>query len=175
MKTTKLRIHTWPERILRKKLRQVRAVDSRVRNLLEEMSSFMHINDGVGLAANQVGLDAKLIVVQWQDKLFKLANPKIIKRQGITKFCEGCLSFPGLELEVKRAEKVWVSGLDENNQDVDLELEGVLAIIFQHEIDHVNGIVFIDRISLLERLKAAFKLKEISRRTRNALRKQGNK
>jgi peptide deformylase len=116
----------------------------------------------------------QLIVVQWQDKLFKLVNPRVTKRQGVTESCEGCLSFPGLELEVKRSEKVWVSGIDENNQNVDLELEGILAIIFQHEIDHINGIVFIDRISLLDRLKAVLKLKEISRRTRNALRKQGS-
>jgi peptide deformylase len=139
------------------------------------MIALMRISGGVGLAANQAGLDLSLIVIEYQDQIFRLVNPRIIRKEGWISFIEGCLSFPGLEVEVRRSEKVWVRALDEKGVSVVLEADGFLAVVFQHEIDHINGIPFIDRISFWQKLKIAPKLKLIIRRTKNGLRKQEKK
>lgn len=169
MKETKLRIHTWPESILRKKCKKVKTVDSHIRGLLDQMHSLMVISDGAGLAANQVGLGLSLIVIEAGDKVFKLVNPQILKREGKIKFTEGCLSFPGLTFDVNRSNKIWVSALDQDSNPLELEIEGFLAVVFQHEIDHVNGIVFIDRASLWQKLKMGSQLKRIKKETKNAM------
>jgi peptide deformylase len=136
------------------------------------MYSFMRLSNGVGLAANQVGFDLSLIVAEWQDRVFKLVNPCIVKKQGSISSNEGCLSFPGIELEIKRSERIWVSALNEKGEPVELEIEGILAVIFQHEIDHSEGKVFIERIPFWQKLKIHPKLEELSRRTRDGLRQQ---
>ncbi len=163
MKETGLKIHTWPDNILKKSCKKVENVDSQIKKTFDKMYSLMKKNQGIGLAANQVGLDLSLAVIQVKDKVFKLVNPRIIKKTGTIKFEEGCLSFPGLSLEIKRARKVWVSALNEDGDPLDIEAEGILAVVFQHEIDHINGIVFIDRVSLWKRFSLIPKLKEMSR------------
>ena len=175
MKKIGLRIHTWPEKILRKKCKKVDLVDEQIRELLDEMCLVMLNDKGIGLAANQVGLDISMVVVALEDKLFKLVNPCIVKKEGTMSILEGCLSFPGLELEVKRSKKVWVSALNEKGEPLDIEADGVLAIIFQHEIDHVNGITFISRVPFRQRLKVSAQLKEIKKMTKNGLSKQSKK
>jgi len=175
MSATKLRIHTWPEEILKKKCRQVATVDETIRSYLNEMLLLMRVSSGIGLAANQAGLDLSLIVIEYQEHTFKLINPHIIKEEGFISFVEGCLSFPGLELEVKRKERIRVLAQDERGNPLDLEIKGFLAVVFQHEIDHVNGITFVDRISFWQRLKAAPKLRLIRRKTKNGLFKQEKK
>jgi peptide deformylase len=172
---TKLRIHTWPESILRKKCAQVTVFDQSIIELFDEMLTIMRVSDGAGLAGNQVGLDLQLVVIELENKIYKLANPSIIRAEGSIVFREGCLSFPGLEVDVKRKRKIWVKACDERGQKLDLEIEGVLAVVFQHEIDHVNGITFIDRISMLQKIKIYPCLKRISRNTKNDLRKQNEK
>ncbi len=172
MSKTKLRIHTWPESILRKRCQKVGKVDERVKCLLNEMLSFMRTSGGAGLAGNQVGLDLSLIVIELENHTFKLINPEIIKREGSVSFPEGCLSFPGLELEIKRNNKVWVSARNEEGEQVEIEAEGFLAVAFQHEIDHINGIVFINRVSFWQRLKTYQRLRKIIRKTKSKLRKQ---
>jgi peptide deformylase len=159
--TMELRIHTWPRSILRKKCRRVEVVDERIRDLLEDMVSLMRESKGIGLAANQAGTDLSVIVIEVGDSLFKLVNPRIIKKQGKMSFVEGCLSFPGIELKVKRAKKVWVSALNEKGETVKLEAEDLLAVVFQHEIDHINGISFIDRVSLWDKVRIRPLLKKI--------------
>ncbi len=161
MNKTKLRIHIWPEKILRKKCRKVERVDSDIKRLLDEMLLLMRFSGGVGLAANQAGLDLSLLVIEVENHTFKIVNPRIIKKEGSISFIEGCLSFPGLELEIKRANKVWILAQDEEGKSVEIKAEGFLAVIFQHEIDHIEGIVFIDRISFWQRIKAEFKLRKI--------------
>ncbi len=146
MKITPLRIRTWPDPILREKCLSVRQVDAGIRDLLDKMHYLMRRNDGVGLAANQAGLTRALVVIETEDRLFKLVNPRIIRKEGKIVFEEGCLSFPGLTLRLQRADRVWVSALDENGDALDIEAEGVLAVVFQHEIDHINGRVFVDRL-----------------------------
>lgn len=162
MTKIKLKIHTWPENILKKKCRQVERVDAEIRELLNQMYELMRAYEGVGLAANQTGFDLRLVVVEVEDRVFKLVNPCIVKRKGALKLLEGCLSFPGLELEINRAKKIWVSAQDENGKQIVLELEDVLAVIVQHEIDHINGKAFIDRISFWQRSKIRSKLRKIA-------------
>lgn len=161
MSAIELRIHTWPDNILKKKCRQVEIVDGSIRRLLDEMLFLMRENKGVGLAANQAGLDLRLIVIEDRGEVIKLVNPKIMKKEGRMTFLEGCLSFPGIELKIKRAKKIWVSSLNEKGEAVDYEAEGLLAVIFQHEIDHINGVSFIEKVSLLEKIKVRPLLKKI--------------
>lgn len=163
MNATKLRIHTWPDKILKKKCSAVKKVNADTRRILDEMYDLMLQQNGVGLAANQAGLDLQLIVIQVKDRLFRLINPRIIKKQGKVVFSEGCLSFPNLELKIERFEHVWISALNEDGEKVDLEAEGILAVIFQHEIDHINGISFIERVPFLQRVLVRSKLKKIVR------------
>jgi len=172
MSKTKLRIYVWPEGILRKKCQKVGDVDEKVRCLLDRMLSLMRGSGGAGLAGNQAGLDLSLIVIEVENHIFKLVNPEIVKREGSVSFPEGCLSFPGLELEVKRNSKVWVSALNQEGESVEIEAEGFLAVIFQHEIDHVEGIVFTDRVSFWKRAKIYSKLRKIIRKTKDEVRKQ---
>ena len=172
MSKTKLRIYTWPEGILRKKCQRVGKVDEEIKCLLDEMLSLMRISGGAGLAGNQVGLDLSLIVIEVKNHIFKLVNPEITKREGSVSFPEGCLSFPGLELKVKRDNKIWVSALDEEGKPAEIEAEGFLAVIFQHEIDHIKGMAFIDRVSFWQRAKVYSKLRKIIQRTKDEVRKQ---
>lgn len=167
MDKIKLRIHTWPEKILRKKCKVVRKVDDNIRELLDEMYKLMMVSDGVGLAGNQAGLDLKLVVVEAEGETFKLVNPKIIQKHGEITFREGCLSFPGIELDIKRANKIKVAALNEKGELVDIDAQGMLAVVFQHEIDHTNGTVFIDRISFWKRLRIIPKLKRIAKLTKS--------
>lgn len=161
MGETKLNIRVWPDPILRKKCKPVEAIDDDIRNALEEMRTLMHIHNGIGLAANQAGLDLQMVVCETRGCLFKLINPKITRLEGEVKFGEGCLSFPGIELDVKRAKKIFVEALDENGKQVKFWVDEVPAIVLQHEIDHVNGIPFIYRVSAWQRLKVSAKLKAL--------------
>ncbi len=172
MSKTKLRIHTWPEKILRKKARKVVKFDESIKELLEEMLALMRVAGGAGLAGNQAGLDLQLIVIEAEDRIYKLVNPCIVKSEGSLVFLEGCLSFPDLEIKVKRNKHIWVSACDAKGKKIDLEIEGVLAVVFQHEIDHVNGVVFTDRVSIWQKIKNYPRLKLIEKGTRDALREQ---
>jgi peptide deformylase len=155
METTKLKIHTWPDPALRKLCKEVKVVDDNIRSLLDQMHALMLVNKGVGLAANQVGLDLRLIVAGLDnEKVFKLVNPKIIRQEGHLDFLEGCLSFPGVEVKVPRAKKIWISALDEKGQPLEMEVQGIWAVVFQHEIDHVDGIVFFDRLSFWKKVRS---------------------
>lgn len=172
---TKLRIYTWPERILSKKCRKVETVDDSIRKIFDEMRLLMIEGKGVGIAANQVGLDLCMAIIEFEDQIFKIVNPRITKKEGKIKFLEGCLSFPGLEVEIIRAKKVWVSYIDEKGEPVDLELEGIPAIVFQHEIDHLNGILINNKISFWKKVKVSPQLRKIKKHTKNELSKQSKK
>lgn len=161
MNRIELKIHTWPDKILKKKCKKVEHMNANIRALLAQMYILMKENQGVGLAANQAGIDLSLVVIEAEDKVFKLVNPQIAKKEGEAEYEEGCLSFPGLTLKVKRAKRVWVSSWNEEGEPLDIEVEGILAIIFQHEIDHINGITFIDRIPLWRRVRVISRLKEL--------------
>ena len=135
------------DEILKKKSREVEVIDDKVRELIEDMVETMHKYDGVGLAAVQVGILKQIIVIDIYDEntpIVKLINPKIIKTKGQREVDEGCLSYPNKFAKVRRPEKVVVEGLNENGQKVRIEAVDLLAQALCHEIDHLNGITFVD-------------------------------
>lgn len=132
--------------VLRKKAAPVRVVDSLLAQFLDDMVETMHANNGVGLAAPQVGVSKRVIVADIYDgdPPIKLVNPRIVERSGHVNGLEGCLSVPNVYGDVERAEKVVVKGLNEKGKPVTIECTGLLARVFQHEIDHLDGKLFID-------------------------------
>ena len=149
-------ICTYPEKILREPARPITGIDDEIVRLADHMAEVMYNAPGIGLAANQVGVPKRLLVADTssrvsESELIVLANPEIIAAEGELTIEEGCLSVPGYQAEVKRHERVTVRGLDLHGEEVEIEAEGLLAVVLQHEIDHLNGILFIDRISRLKR------------------------
>ena len=134
------------DEILKKKSKEVTEVDDRIRELMNDMVETMHKSDGVGLAAVQVGILKRVIVIDLYDDnpVIKLANPVIFKTKGKQKVEEGCLSFPNKYVQVERPNEVVVEGLDENGKKVKINGKGLLAQALLHEIDHLNGIVLTD-------------------------------
>jgi len=152
-KETKLKIKVIGDDLLRKTCVEVKEVNASHREILSEMARLMYDFSGVGLAASQVGIDQALIVVDTGTGLYKLINPKIVRREGTQVMEEGCLSIPRIGVKVKRAQRVIVDALDENGKSVVIEAEDLLACVFQHEIDHLNGKLIIDYASFFEKMK----------------------
>lgn len=142
-----LHILKYPNPLLRKKSQAVKKVDDALRRLIKDMIETMHTAPGVGLAAPQIGKNLRLIVVDVGAGPMALANPKIKKKTGKQVFEEGCLSVPGLLGMVERAQKIEVSALDKNGQPIEIEAEDFLATVIQHEMDHLDGKLFIDRVT----------------------------
>ena len=142
--------------ILRESALPVEELDGEIRTLIADMFDTMYAEEGVGLAAPQVGVGLRVIVVDPREPEvppFALINPEVVETAGeLEKGEEGCLSIPGLKELVERPAQVVVTGMDEAGAQVRLEAEGLLARILQHEVDHVNGILFIDRVSPLKRV-----------------------
>ena len=136
------------DEILRKKAREVEKVDDKIREILNDMVETMHKFNGVGLAGPQIGILKRLIVIDLYDDdgPIKLINPKIIKQEGEQEVEEGCLSFPNQFAKIIRPAKVTIEALDENGQKMRIEAEGLLAQAISHELDHLDGILFIDKI-----------------------------
>ncbi|MGB7293908.1 MAG: peptide deformylase [Thermodesulfobacteriota bacterium] len=152
-----LPILTYPDPRLRSKSSSVKTINTEIKRLLDDMVETMYDAPGVGLAAPQVGVNVRAIVVdltaQEEDSpgLIKLINPEIIFSEGQQIGEEGCLSIPGFVSLVKRQERVIVSGLNEEGEHAEIDASGLLARVLQHEIDHIEGILFIDRLSRLKR------------------------
>ncbi|HBK67794.1 MAG TPA: peptide deformylase [Firmicutes bacterium] len=142
-----LQVVTEPDPILRQKARSVKKVSKRIKTLTQNMLETMYDADGVGLAAPQVGIDERIIVIDIGKGPIILINPEITGKSGQERDMEGCLSIPGQKAYITRASKVTVIGINPQGEKVELEGEGLLARAFQHEIDHLNGILFIDYIS----------------------------
>ncbi len=143
----RLKIIQLPNPILRKKAKSIAKVDARIHKLIGNMIETLHAAPGVGLAAPQVGESIRLIVIDIGEGAFAVVNPKIKKRSRATQtFDEGCLSMLGLVGTVIRPSKVTVEGLDKNGEKITIEAEGFLATVLQHEIDHLDGIMFVDHI-----------------------------
>ena len=132
--------------ILRKKSRRVEKIDERILQLLDDMAETMYKENGAGLAAPQVGILKRVIVVDIGDGLIKLINPEIVEQEGEEQGEEGCLSVPEIIGEVKRPYKVKVKGLNELGEEIEIKATGFLARAFCHEIDHLDGILFIDKV-----------------------------
>ncbi len=138
---------TTPNGILRTKAAPVKTINAGVIRLLDNMRDTLYAFDGVGLAAPQIGVSKRIIVVDIGDNLIELINPEIISREGEQTGTEGCLSVPGTVGIVKRYNQVTVKGLDREGKEIFYEGERLLARALQHEIDHLEGILFIDRAS----------------------------
>ncbi|MFT5874664.1 MAG: peptide deformylase [Clostridium sp.] len=134
--------------ILRKKSKYVEKIDKRILQLIGDMVETMYKEKGVGLAAPQVGILKRVIVVDIGDGLVKLINPEIVEIEGEQQDTEGCLSIPGITGKVDRPYKVKIKAMNETSENVEIEATGLLARAFCHEIDHLNGILFIDKASL---------------------------
>jgi peptide deformylase len=168
-----LKIYKYGEDILRKVPQRVNfnLMEKKLPKIINDMTHTCLAMRGVGLAAPQVGLDLSLAVIMFpvneeegkeQFKRYVLINPEISLYKGTTVSTEGCLSFPGLEIQVERAEQIKVKYLNENGLPVVMTAKGYLAIILQHEIDHLYGKLFIDRLKGQKLAEAKKKLKELS-------------
>lgn len=134
--------------ILRKKSRTVDKIDDRIKTLLDDMVETMYHAQGVGLAAPQVGILKRVVVIDVGDErgVLKLINPEIVESEGIQIDVEGCLSVPNMRGNVERPKQVVVRALNENGGQIKIEGTGLLAVALCHEIDHLNGILFVDKI-----------------------------
>lgn len=148
------KIVTFHEKVLHKKAAEVKDFDEELQVLIDDMTETMRVAPGVGLAAPQIGLPKRVIVVEFghesdeniPKQLYVVVNPEIVQKSRKTVAgIEGCLSVPGFAGEVDRAEVVTVAGQDSKGKDIRIRAEGWLARIFQHEIDHVNGILYTDK------------------------------
>jgi len=154
---TLLDILTYPDKFLRKKADPVENIDDEVDQIIEDMAETMHNAPGMGLAAIQVGINKRIIIYDLsgpEDKpeLEVLINPVILESEGtMVSENEGCLSVPDFRSDVKRSEWVRVEALDRSGEPVLIETDGMHATVLQHEIDHLDGILFIDKISALKR------------------------
>jgi len=156
-----LEIKEYGEPDLREKALPVKEITPEILNLIKDMAETMYTASGVGLAASQVGVLKRIILVDGEeDELIVLINPVIIKSEGEVVEEEGCLSVPDIYSQVKRSSKVTIKALNDNGDLIEITKEGLTARALQHEIDHLDGILFIDRIGRMERQILLNKLKK---------------
>lgn len=161
-----IKIYLYGEEVLRQKALPVEKIDDGVRELIRNMAETMRQASGVGLAAPQVGDSRRVIVAEVSQEnsgLIALINPVIVESSGTSEFEEGCLSLPGISAKVKRAAEVVVEGLTPDGKQVRNKYTGLLATVIQHEVDHLEGILFVDRLGFLGRSALSFKLRSLAR------------
>lgn len=159
----KLEILTFPDERLRRRAEPVQQVDDGVRRLVDDMLETMYDAPGIGLAAVQVNVPKRVIVIDISDEKDQplcLINPEILERTGEEQMDEGCLSVPGFFESVTRADRVRVRALDRAGEPFELATDGLLAVCIQHEIDHLDGKLFVDHISALKRQRIRKKLEK---------------
>ena len=151
-----LEILQYPHPVLKRRCEEIERIDEEVTKLVDDMRQTMYEASGVGLAACQVGVSKRIIVldvspIDPQHEFFALINPEILSEEGEIDHEEGCLSVPDCTETVKRKEKVCVRGMSPEGRAVEFEAQGILAIALQHEVDHLNGLLILDRMSGLKR------------------------
>ncbi len=156
---------TYPDPILAKTAAEIETVTPEIRQLAEDMLETMYHKEGLGLAAPQVGESCRLIVVDVtgpdkREEPLVFVNPRIVEAQGQVESSEGCLSVMNYRSKIQRAERVRLQALNLDGQPVEVEVDGMLAICLQHELDHLDGVLFIDKISRLKRSLYEQKLKK---------------
>lgn len=167
-----LPIVLYPDPVLKEKAKQVEEITPEIKELLSNMAETMYDAPGIGLAAPQVGVSLRACVVDVGEnkesgrvpRLYKLINPEIIKKEGKIKYEEGCLSIPGVHEVVQRFSNISVKALDDNGEEFILEADDLLSICIQHEIDHLDGILFTDRLSGLKKRLVQSKLNKLKNR-----------
>ena len=151
---TIISIRVLPDPILRQKSKRVRVIDGSIQRLIGDMIETMHSTGGVGLAAPQVGTPLRVIVIGIPgEEDIALINPKVVRRKGERLVGEGCLSVPGYFGEIKRAESVTVKGRDPSGKEIRIKGDELLAQALEHEIDHLNGVLYIDHLDSLDKLR----------------------
>jgi len=142
-----------PAPVLRQKAKKVPTIDRSVHQLIDDMVTTMQQANGVGLAAPQVGVSLRVAVLQMpEEEPFAIINPEVVKRSGEKEVVEGCLSVPGYQGELKRSDSVTVKGLNREGKRIRIKATGLMAQALEHEIDHLNGILYIDRIESKDKL-----------------------
>jgi peptide deformylase len=162
----KLEILHFPDPRLRKRAIPVETVDDDIRRLVDGMLETMYEAPGIGLAATQVNVQRQVIVIdisESRDQPLCLINPEILSREGEEEMEEGCLSVPGYYETVRRADRVRVRALDRNGEPFELDADGLLAVCIQHEMDHLDGKLFVDYLSPLKRSRIQKKLEKLAR------------
>ncbi len=164
-----LEILKYPHPLLKKSCEKVDRIDGEVKKLIQDMTDTMYQANGIGLAACQVGDSRRVIVVDVspvdpEKELVAIINPEIISGEGEIEHEEGCLSVSDCLEKIKRKEKVLVKGLSPSGKEIEVSADGIFAIAFQHEIDHLNGVLILDRISRLKRELYRNKLRKERRR-----------
>ncbi len=162
-----LNILHYPDERLHTIAKPVTVFDAKLQQLVDDMAETMYAAPGIGLAATQVNVHERLIVIdisESKDELLVLINPRILEMDGKVKSEEGCLSVPGIYEEVDRAEHVKISALDQFGKEFELTAEGLLAICIQHEMDHLEGKVFVEKLSRLKLTRIIQKLKKNERK-----------
>lgn len=163
-----LPILQYPDERLHKVAKKVEHVDDSIRKLVRNMAETMYAAPGIGLAATQVDKHIQLIVLDVSEKhddLKVFINPVLLESMGEEESEEGCLSVPGIYEKVRRAERISVRALDENGKQFTLDADGLLAVCIQHEMDHLQGHVFVERLSHLKQTRIRAKLKKQRRET----------
>ncbi|MFC2047771.1 peptide deformylase [Chloroflexota bacterium] len=149
-----LPIYHVPDPILKQKSKRVRIIDGSIQRLIDNMIETMHSANGVGLAAPQVGVPLRVIVIGIAgEEPLVLINPEVVRRKGERSVNEGCLSVPGHFGEIKRAESVTVKGLDLNGKKIRIRADELLAQVLEHEIDHINGVLYLDHLESTDNLR----------------------
>ena len=149
-----LSIRNFPDPVLKQKAKRVRAIDSSVKKLISDMIETMHSEPGrVGLAAPQVGVSLRVIVIGLPEaEDIAIVNPEIVRRRGERLINEGCLSVPGYFGQIQRAESVTVKGRDQSGKEIRIRADGLLAQALEHEIDHINGVLYLDHLESTDKL-----------------------
>ena len=146
----------YPDTILTRRSLEITEIDGELVEFGDAMAETMYASHGIGLAAPQVAKNVRLITVDVEQEsngssLLHLVNPVIVDSHGRTTYEEGCLSFPGLVAEVRRKDQIHLQAYDLDGEEIDLEADGLLSICIQHEIDHLNGVCFVDRLNAVKR------------------------
>lgn len=163
-----LNILHFPDPRLRTRAAPVTHVDDSIRRLVDDMFDTMYDAPGIGLAATQVNVHQRVIVIDVSEEKNEprvFINPELISREGVEQMDEGCLSVPGVYEAVERADKVKVRALNRDGQPFELEADGLLAVCIQHEMDHLEGKLFVDYLSSLKRERIRKKLEKLRRQT----------
>ncbi len=151
-----LPIRTLPDPVLQQKAKRVSIIDGSLNKLIRNMVETLHSEPGrVGLAAPQIGVSLRVIVIDLPDEEgdMVLVNPSIVKRRGERLINEGCLSIPGYFGQIKRAESVTVKGRDQGGKEIRIKADGLLAQVLEHEIDHLNGVLYINHLENIDTLQ----------------------
>ena len=156
-------IKLYPDSVLREKALPVDNVDGDISKLIDGMAEIMYSYQGIGLAAPQVGVLKRVIIADIGDGLLSMVNPEILEKGDEDRLEEGCLSLPNIQVEIERKKMISVRGISQEGKEITLELNGLMARVIQHEIDHLNGILIIDYVPLAEKFLLHKKLTELKK------------